>query len=108
MKGPAVDPIGKWSPNHEDCENVHYADGHTALARNTFAVGGIESKNAAGWGHNNIYTADWEKSGWYDSHRDQATPDKRYLYEADESSGLNKTPTGLCAFRDTVLYAFWR
>lgn len=91
-RGPQKDFANQWSPNHPGLpgENVLLGDGHV------WWFGPEQGKpNAAGYGGNNIYTADkWEA--------DKNDPNGAVLL----SNGTeNKTPTDPNGRFDSVLYA---
>jgi prepilin-type N-terminal cleavage/methylation domain-containing protein len=51
--------LEKFSPNHNDKgENLLFSAGNVKWSTDQATIGGTESMNTAGWGDNNIYTAD--------------------------------------------------
>jgi hypothetical protein len=93
--GPAGDFWNRWSPNHpDDGESVLYAGFNIRFSKDTNKLNGVKSRNASGWGKNNIYTADV----WMGTESDPRL--KAY--------GQTVTaPVDDLATRDSVLYA-WR
>jgi hypothetical protein len=94
-RGPADSFTTKWSPNHpDDGESVLYAGVTVRFSKDTNKLNGVKSRNAAGWGKNNIYTADV----WTGTESDPRL--KAY-------GTTMTTPVDDLATRDSVLYA-WR